>query len=573
MPTTFGVWPRRRRCRVDFAHGSFESLEARTLFSVPLGADGWHAWHQSGDTRVVYVSSSLGWDGNDGLSPAHPVRSLARAKTLVRDGKPDWLLLKRGDVFNEGFGKWTASGRSADEPILIGAYGPGGKRPLLKTGTTEGLVTYGNSGHPVNYLAITSLQFVADKYDGTNGGFNTSAIRLLRQGTDITVEDVLVKGYKDNIQLDADGTGISNFTIRRSQVLDAYNLGTVGNGHAQGLYAAGSTKNLHIEQCLFDHNGWREGVPGGEPNWFNHNIYINKGATGTVVYQNVSSRAAMHGISARGGGEIHDNLLIQNPVAILVMNAKANVTGNVILNGCDMGTLGSGVGINAVNTNDVRVVGNIIAHSISAGTAGQSGVHLNSDVSGATVWSNTVYDWSRGVLNEGSAKISVRYNELTELKDRAPLIDQKKPASPGLFDYEQNTYSSPRAKMNRIAGSDSTLKQWAAAADETGAQSGEPDYVDPSRSLASFDATTGGPGTFAHWIFGARNMNARSWDWSYTSGEPVQYVREGFSHAGATAQALPHARTSPAAPAGNWFSTTQLGPALPIGTDTSTELL
>ena len=71
-----------------------EPLEQRTLLAASLGSDGWTHFTPSSDTRVVYVSSSSGNDSNTGLSSSSPLKTLAKAKTLIRDGKPDWLLLK-----------------------------------------------------------------------------------------------------------------------------------------------------------------------------------------------------------------------------------------------------------------------------------------------------------------------------------------------------------------------------------------------------------------------------------------------------------------------------------------------
>ena len=92
----------------------------------------WSEAEPSIDTRIVYVSSSQGNDGHSGLSINDPVASLQIAKGLLRDGFPDRMLLKRGDFWNEGFGTWVLSGRSENEPMIIGAYGSGTQRPHLQ---------------------------------------------------------------------------------------------------------------------------------------------------------------------------------------------------------------------------------------------------------------------------------------------------------------------------------------------------------------------------------------------------------------------------------------------------------
>src|SRR5687767_15760812 len=86
-----------------------ERLEPRTHFSVSMSADGWTDITPSADTRTIFVSSSLGDDRNDGTSPNFPLRTLARGYGALRNGKPDHLLLRSGDVWNEQFPKWRLS--------------------------------------------------------------------------------------------------------------------------------------------------------------------------------------------------------------------------------------------------------------------------------------------------------------------------------------------------------------------------------------------------------------------------------------------------------------------------------
>src|SRR5688500_14891652 len=114
-----------------------ESLEARRMLSVTTDEQGWTVFGRSADTRIVYVSNSTGSDTNSGLAEDAPVKTLGKARTLLRNGAPDWMLLKRGDVWTENFTNWKTSGRDEDEMMVIGAYGSGA-RPKLNTGTAGG---------------------------------------------------------------------------------------------------------------------------------------------------------------------------------------------------------------------------------------------------------------------------------------------------------------------------------------------------------------------------------------------------------------------------------------------------
>src|SRR3569832_68666 len=117
---------------------------AQTVISgPPIDSNGWTVFTPSSDSQVIYVSSSTGNDSNSGLSASAPVKTIRRGTSLLRNGYPDWLLLKKGDSwtltsngdqFNtSGYpGSLCLSGRSATEPMLIASYGTGA-RPLLQT--------------------------------------------------------------------------------------------------------------------------------------------------------------------------------------------------------------------------------------------------------------------------------------------------------------------------------------------------------------------------------------------------------------------------------------------------------
>src|SRR5215218_3503613 len=111
-----------------------EPLEPREHLSVSRDEQGWTVVTPSDDTKIIYVSSSQGSDRNDGRTSKSPVKTIAKGYDLLRDGKPDWLLLKTDDVFTEQPPTWRISGRSKDEPQLVGSYGPG-EKPIIQTGS------------------------------------------------------------------------------------------------------------------------------------------------------------------------------------------------------------------------------------------------------------------------------------------------------------------------------------------------------------------------------------------------------------------------------------------------------
>lgn len=517
-------------CGCALAGASVEPLEPRRLLSVSSHR-GWTIVTPSDDTRTIYVSSSVGDDSNNGLSTKHPVKTLAHVKSLLRDGKPDHLLLKRGDRFKTGFGILTVSGRSPDEPILIGTYGKG-DRPVINSGLDQGIGTSRNVTHSVDNIVISGLEFFPGKYNGTNGGYQTSGIHLVGLADHWLVEDCLIQGYKDDITLDARGAGVRNFTLRRSEILDAFCASpTVGNGHAQGIYVSGSSSNTLIEENVFDHNGWKEHVAGAEPTWFNHAIYVNTGATGTVVSGNIITRSSLRGVLLRAGGVVGNNLLVRNPVGIQVGNTSSQVTGNVILNGNDQPGFASGVGIDVIALPSVRISGNIIAHDDSSTASGSAGIQLETGAQQALVTKNIVYNWSRAILNDATLRVNIRDNELQNPDMNSVVIDQRRASDVGLYHYSDNTYAAGVKRLNRIVGEGQSFNDWQENAGETGAHLKTIEYVAPMRSMASYNASLGGRGKLKAWIFAIRNQSAGAWDRRYTSSAAINYVRDGFAHA------------------------------------------
>ncbi|MFO7956372.1 MAG: hypothetical protein R6X33_04685, partial [Candidatus Brocadiia bacterium] len=109
----------------------------RSAEALDRDANGWSILNESADTRKVYVSSSEGNDNNDGLSESSPVATISQGLSLLRDGYPDWLLLKRGDVWYENLQDLLGkSGRRESERLVVTTYGSSGARPLLKTGSS-----------------------------------------------------------------------------------------------------------------------------------------------------------------------------------------------------------------------------------------------------------------------------------------------------------------------------------------------------------------------------------------------------------------------------------------------------
>ena len=156
-------------------------------------------------TMIIHVSSSTGKDSGDGGfnaniqgSSAQPYRTIAAGKAKMRgnpSGSPDWLLLRKGDVWNETFGLISFYGISADEPAVISSYDPsnpntpnpstGGARPLLKVddavaGGQFVVASTGSAPNGMKYCAIIGLEVYFYKRDAENNSaqFNASDLGI-----------------------------------------------------------------------------------------------------------------------------------------------------------------------------------------------------------------------------------------------------------------------------------------------------------------------------------------------------------------------------------------------------------
>src|SRR5690606_23787526 len=110
---------------------------------------GWTTFSKASDARVIYVSAS-GDDKQNGQTEATAVRTPDRAYALIRDNSADWILSGRGDTYDlpadekGDFRGWQKSGRSANEKIVIGAYGDLSRpRPVIHSNGRGGIEANG----------------------------------------------------------------------------------------------------------------------------------------------------------------------------------------------------------------------------------------------------------------------------------------------------------------------------------------------------------------------------------------------------------------------------------------------
>jgi hypothetical protein len=545
----------------------------------------WTELAPSDDSLMIYVSSSEGDDGNDCLSEDNPCATLMHAETLLRDGYPDWLLLRRGDVWYEPFSdgwsfSWTKSGRNADEPLVVTSYGDDGPRPLIKAGQEHGF--HRHQGNDVHDLALVDIHFEAhtknplsDEYAGPEAREFQSGFRWTGDGN---VQRILVEGCKfeyfgSNFAMHPGGTGTFTDVSIRGNVFYSAWTGSAAD-YSQGVYAD-RIDGLLIEGNVFDRNGGLIGftddpeglIPDGlteedvTVTWYNPQAYSQSGNTDGTVLNNIFANG--DGMQLRPGGVASDNLFTRNINAVSFGPATTPVAGgvsgsindNVFLEGTDFspgsatpGPRANGIGLANIDADEgVDVIGNVFAWDISEGHYGRAVSANGQDcgssssypcpVSGVLVEDNTVYNWRGGFRFSGSLgdeldDITVQDNVLENpLDDQARLVNLAPGFDGAVFAFSGNSYyRGGDANWFRAADVSYDFDGWIGLTGETGAEQGEQAFADPDRTLAAYHESIGGDPSHEAFMARAREQSKHDWDVAYEAAAVNAWIREGFQY-------------------------------------------
>lgn len=529
--------------------GQLENLESRVMMSVAQDAAGWTVVTPSADSRIVYVSSSAGSDTNSGLSADAPVKTLARAQSLMRANMPDHLLLKRGDTWNnENFANWDKGGRNDQEPMLIGAYGTG-ERPIVAPGPmTSGWTAL--KSDTINHLYIMGVHMV-----GQGGG---GGIDRLSPGENFHIEDVKIEKFNVNIVVQGYYSYMRNLTVRRSLLLDAY---PSGSGHSQGMYL-NKTNGTLIEETVVDRSGWSN-PDRSNATVFNHGIYMSAANDNAVVRRNFIANSSSHGLQMRGGGVVQDNVFVRNPIGFsfgLVNGAtlhpggvSGSITGNVVIESSDINATtlrGYAAEIAHIKPGGLVMRDNIFANSQSAGNHSAlklllpSGANNPQDGVGIhdlTIENNIIYKWKTmmhidpgyqwgGTGINSISNLTVRNNHFqANILDRQMILHDA-PINTAQEHWENNTYWDTRSQTDwfRVKNIGTSVSDWMTTIEPTARIQKVP-YVDPERGIASYNASIGGLASYDSFMTGLRSQSRDNWRSAYTAAAVIDYVRKGFA--------------------------------------------
>jgi hypothetical protein len=554
---------------------SVEPLEPRWCLSVSLDAQGYTVITPEAGDRTIYVSSSAGNDSRDGTSPQRALRTLAAGVDRLRDGTGDRLLLKRGDTWNTPLPAWKKSGASADRPMVVGAYGDG-SRPVIATRGASAFVSGVSSGRRVDHLYLIGLELTASARDPDSPDFDASLVgrtgiglQFFAGGSDILIEDCRVSHFTTNVALQ-DGMGsLANVRLRRNVIVDAYASPSV---HSQGLFADG-VNGLLLEGNVFDHNGWSSRVGGAPATVFNHNAYLSVRNESVRVIGNLFANAASHGLQARAGGDVLDNLFVANPLHMSFGLVRGDsppraggvsgiINGNVFLGTRDINGQQRGFGLEIANTASDRATivsnnvfsnegdngvpwqaGGFAAISLAVGS-GRDDATLAAGLRNLRIDGNIIRRWAKGISFQNDLRaggkgstgydgLVVRRNELSRLT-AGPAIEHLMAFDPAHERWVGNRFGDDadgRPASVRVAGRSLSPQAWVDdfASDD---RPGTPAYREAGRSLSGYAKSAGGMAavdaiTWARSLSPSANRNVMA--------NAIAYVRNGFANADADA--------------------------------------
>ncbi len=550
---------------------SIATLPAQPQKFLPEDDTGWSILTPSPESRILYVSSSEGddesakyynyEDAEIGENPEMPVGNVLAYSTIAaavnnsRQDQPDWILLKRGDVWYEPLK--LKNGPSPAAPFVVGSYGEGNERPLLKTGEQTGV---NQCCHAYHNIAINGIHFYAHtrdpnslEYAGPEGntGFNFY-VNEDEEGKNVLIEDCLFRFYTNNV---VQGPGIiTNIIIRRNLFLDNYSH----NSHSQGMYT-NNIQSMLLEENFFDHNGWliqsinSDNIQdSGQATIYNHNTYFANGHNISFI-SNVFLRASSIGTKwTANDGEastsniiLDNNLYVEGEIGISMGGNQSEpphrfknirAANNVMLD------IGRGRPTNRslgwyleINDWDGGLISrNLFIHQRTAEVTNVYALNLIGETRDVSILENVIYGLnSNGYLiriAEGSTKanISLQNNAIQSPSGNVRLVQTDSDISNYVF--VANQYYSDRVENQwfNLGGNSLNLNGWIEETSEANSSNIPINYPEPNRTIESYMENQGKEASFSAFITEIRSQSKYNWKPQYTAIAVNNYLREGF---------------------------------------------
>jgi hypothetical protein len=463
----------------------------------------------------------------------------------VRDGKPDFLLLKRGDTWrDQSLGRFK-SGQDAQHRVVIASYGDSRQRPRIEL--SRNLIDH--NGHARSHLAIVGLHLVG--YRMVPGapeftGADHAGFRLVGGGADILIEDCHIQ-YGGIVLQSFRGHRYDHIEVRRNVIEKSYHVDTCNQNfkfRPWGMYAS-HAHDVLIEENLWDHNGWNADVASACASMYNHNLYLN--SDDLVVRGNLILRASSIGIKMRSdrtgdcsGVSIENNLFVDGEIGVSMGGNKkeayrftnSSIRDNVFSQigmGNPTGRNFSGI-VGFQDHDKLRVENNLFAAQLWYDNA--HGLKLTGGtLRQSEVRNNTFYRLRRRSLlveaTGGWDSVTISDNTFVDPDQGSCLVDHR--GGFGAVRYAGNHYSSSAAAGDWfcVGGSTLSLDEWKVTA-EGDADDAVPTFTDPSRTLGNYAGTLGLSPTIEAFVAQARLQSRHFWRPEYRTAAVNDYIRAGF---------------------------------------------
>ena len=569
------------------------SIVPTLTFSAPLDlqkdADGWTNFSPSVDSRIVYISSSSGDDstctyhlpnsvGPDVFNPstATACATYKKALTLVREGYPDWILFKRGEIFTidkagSQSSLWAVvptSGRGAAEPSLTGAYGTTGASPVIQIDIGVGQALRIQRALP-NWIAIVGLDFYSFTRDSSNASYAAPTGNQLGlyiydgNYTTDTYNGLLIEGCKfrffDDNMITSTEIAIPDLTLRRNLFIDGY-AGS-GQSHNQGLLI--TKQNPILEENIFIHNGWLVPAGGGigEATVFNHNVYTSTpvGATykNNIFIQgsNMNTKFTADGYSKWGHSNtspiiIENNLYIDGQQGIGFGNNTLGNTypfSNVTIKNNIFSNIGRQKNLQRISwgidvsydTTNAEIYNNLFINQADPTVNNGNFIFaMGGILTNISVHDNKSYNvlntvWLRGMSNgsqnsTGSTKTNINFfNNKHSTTAAGYFVDTN--STSGYY-FSGNSYYGDKSSKSlfRVAATEYSLTGWQSLSNDT-SMFVDSSFPDPTRSIETYMTSIGGNASIDAFIAKCRAQDRYNWDPRFTAENVNQWVRGGFA--------------------------------------------
>jgi hypothetical protein len=467
------------------------------------GNEGFTPITPSSDSRLIYVSDSQGSDSNDCFGPVSPCKTIVAGRNKMREGFPDHLYLKRGDVWRHQILDRFPSGRSLSEPAVIAFYGESGPRPKLENISAS---TIGRD--EVRFIHIIGLEFSAYQLDSAHPEFTGSGsanIVMIANHRDLLFEDNRFNYVEVVSHKFTNNQGVTsvprNITLRRNIWTGYYfNESSYQRDKRPSNIYAGVWDNFALIENVFDHGGWHAAIKGAGANMYNHNIYLQEGVTtNTLIKGNIITRGSSHGIQMRSGGLAEDNFFGRNTNSLsigyqqplLAPGTQAHVINNVVSEGVSMVK-----GVDPCQNNNVANLCSRALWGIDMDTRGGDADWVATDNIISRLGPND---------NQWRSMIDTRYDATWEER------------------YQLSVVSFNRWDAAAVAAGNNIVWKWSLNPAEPSHH-----YPDPERTLADYNAHLGGTQSFEAFMDVVLERPLQTWDERYTAYGINNYIRAGF---------------------------------------------